>query len=599
MGEKNDRNVASDEVEDDNEGRNKEKAKKKSSEKTTESDGDEIDAAETSTVCRKLQTKKSEKVTFNHRRKGNKPTKRKRSSSSVGEDYYDDLVEMTAKPAYNKTRRVTRSTTRSAARIIATKRRKITSPQQMLPVVEETETNNSPDDAEKETKKSKCEICGCETVDQRNLLQHVQRAHHERNHRCETCGRRYALLKDLTIHRKTHNERYVCNTCGRVYKQESVLKKHMLTHTADFVKPVFKCTECERTFSTRYTLTTHTAAVHRGEATSFLCPTCGKSFTQKHTLVEHQNVHLGVKPFTCDVCDMRFTFSSSLRQHRMKHDAVKRYKCVECGKDFTHRNSLRLHKVIHQKERPFQCQFCGRSFTQKQALQRHERIHRGERPFICEVCGRSFTDNSTLRRHINTHSKTPATTTTTPANSTSVKITGNTSTQIPQTSQPLINHLSPLSLPASAATALPTEHPQSPQVNNRLSPISSSRQQSTLTMLPSVTMPSSSIDIHQMQLAPPHQHPLHHHHSHHHHQQQQHLHPQQHHLQHPQHQQLPQPPPTIHQQMLHPGQQYSIAAAAAAVPPISNSVYHTGLYDDSVMIPMSMMTNEDTIPMHY
>ncbi|XP_061435268.1 endothelial zinc finger protein induced by tumor necrosis factor alpha-like isoform X3 [Lethenteron reissneri] len=82
----------------------------------------------------------------------------------------------------------------------------------------------------------------------------------ERPYACEQCGRSYAELSHLRVHRRTHTgERpYVCTECGRGFSQSSHLKVHLRSHTGE--RP-------------------------------HVCGECGKGFTQLYNLKRHQSTH--------------------------------------------------------------------------------------------------------------------------------------------------------------------------------------------------------------------------------------------------------------------------------------------------------------------
>ena len=81
----------------------------------------------------------------------------------------------------------------------------------------------------------------------------------------------------------------------------------------------FRCNICDKKFSTKFELTSHSEFVHDGKK-PFMCNTCDAKFWKKQALNTHvAAIHEGKKrwkkPFKCDTCNAKFTAKQSLNYH--------------------------------------------------------------------------------------------------------------------------------------------------------------------------------------------------------------------------------------------------------------------------------------------
>ncbi|XP_008069322.1 zinc finger protein 597 [Carlito syrichta] len=107
--------------------------------------------------------------------------------------------------------------------------------------------------------------------------------------------------------------------------------------------------------------------------------------------------------FKCTECDQSFSDNSYLVLHQKIHSREKKYKCGDCGKIFNHRANLRTHRRIHTGEKPYKCTKCDASFRQHSHLSRHMNSHIKEKPYTCGVCGRNFMWLPALAQHQKSH----------------------------------------------------------------------------------------------------------------------------------------------------------------------------------------------------
>jgi len=137
------------------------------------------------------------------------------------------------------------------------------------------------------------------------------------------------------------------------------------------------------------------------KALRYQCDFCDKTFDFYYMKKQHTRVHTGEKPFKCTVCDRCFSTNGALQRHQREvHKKEKPFLCDKCGKHFSEKSNLYVHqRVVHQKAKPFHCVDCGKCFSQNVYLKKHKHMHTGERPFCCDICGKLFTWQSALKTH--------------------------------------------------------------------------------------------------------------------------------------------------------------------------------------------------------
>lgn len=300
-----------------------------------------------------------------------------------------------------------------------------------------------------------CKKCNTILLTKRSLLAHRKEVHpknldfDEHTYKfdemqelyvCNTCSAEYQNEEEIAMHVKKHEENFKCTICDQTFKRVYDFGTHNYIHDEE---KMFRCPLCSYKSPKRTGFLVHVNYVHLKKF-MYMCDTCGKGFNDQVLFKEHDNEHLGIKPFSCIVCSKSFTYSRYLfthqvRSHRVgiegqllpnqcpvchkvfskvvtlqKHFGerhiknphlphVKKHLCDTCGKGFSQKNKLRVHYRVHTGIKPYACTYCSKAFTKKDYLVMHERVHSGEKPYSCEYCGKCFSQGAPLRIHVRTH----------------------------------------------------------------------------------------------------------------------------------------------------------------------------------------------------
>ncbi|XP_047647570.1 zinc finger protein 530-like [Phacochoerus africanus] len=243
------------------------------------------------------------------------------------------------------------------------------------------------------------------------LLQHQATPNGEKPHSNIECGEPLNSGKNLSkwiesrkIFGNTHTLHHQRVCTGKGLDECSKCRYGFVQHQQIHIgKRPYGCSECGKFFSRKTHLIRHWR-VHTG-AKPYECGECWRSFSQKSDLIQHQRVHTGERPYACSECGKSFIQKSILIKHQRVHTNERPYKCSECGKSFRQSSGLLRHKTVHTRARPYECTECGKSFSCKNHLIRHWKVHSGVRPYECTECGKSFSEKSVLNQHQRIHSR--------------------------------------------------------------------------------------------------------------------------------------------------------------------------------------------------
>ncbi|XP_041972163.1 gastrula zinc finger protein XlCGF57.1-like [Aricia agestis] len=224
-----------------------------------------------------------------------------------------------------------------------------------------------------------CSLCSKSFTRIYNLRYHMSKHGDFKRYLCAKCGKDFNTSNGLRQHLKTHSDvpQFKCGFCNKIYKSRQSLREHFrIAHSSHGRS--FSCVTCDKKFTTKSTLAMH-IKTHSG-IKDYACSVCPKRFTRPSYLKAHCLTHTGQekpRPFKCKHrdCDRAFSTKYSLLVHiAHSHSTERPYKCDACPKGFATSFGLKVHKESHESQ-PIFCSICDKKLASKRVLQKHMKIH--------------------------------------------------------------------------------------------------------------------------------------------------------------------------------------------------------------------------------
>ena len=237
----------------------------------------------------------------------------------------------------------------------------------------------------------------------------------EKKHKSNVCEKTFGTRATLGFHiRAKHSgQPFKCQLCGKEFANQRNLKRHTQREHEKIEK--VKCPSCEKTFTRKDCMATHVKIAHEG--LRFSCSKCDKEFTSfcslnEHVAWRHENIRK-----QCKHCEKTFSCTLTLKKHVKSIHEGRRYPCSSCEKSYNYWGGLWRHKIsVHEKIR-FPCTVCNATFSQKYRLgihikcfhptehdktileNRHIVKNSVDNPLKCDNCDRTFKMRIALKKH--------------------------------------------------------------------------------------------------------------------------------------------------------------------------------------------------------
>ncbi|XP_052842946.1 transcription factor grauzone [Drosophila gunungcola] len=240
------------------------------------------------------------------------------------------------------------------------------------------------------------------------LVDHLRRHQEPELFKCSICARVMGHRRSLELHMRMHEIKtrgrlYQCDHCPKSFYSSVVCERHKLTHIPREQWQV-KCTNCEKTFTTQYSMQQHVKLVHLNLYAK-ICDVCGKSIRGREALARHMEEHTGTPQaaIKCHLCDSMLTTKYGLARHiKMMHTAenLQPMQCELCLKISPSLQAHQHHiKYTHNTARSHQCPMCEKAFKRPNELKEHMTTHTGEVLYTCPHCPQTFNSNANMHAH--------------------------------------------------------------------------------------------------------------------------------------------------------------------------------------------------------
>ncbi|XP_036346539.1 transcription factor grauzone-like, partial [Rhagoletis pomonella] len=256
-----------------------------------------------------------------------------------------------------------------------------------------------------------CDLCTYVGEDFASMCKHFRLQHPNIKPYVRCCEKKLNKRFKVVQHAYKHEnpEFFKCQECLKIFSDRYTLKSHMITTHAPEEELTFACDQCPKKYSRQKLLDLHLASHVPMSERTFICDQCPNSrFGSNHLLKIHISMRHRRAVNVCHVCAKEIRDKQSFEKHVRLHFEASgpRVKCPRPGCDswLKDEENLRQHMRRHNDEGlVFTCDQCGRNCKNRRALRSHQLYVHSNEGFKCEECNKTFKKAITLREHMAQH----------------------------------------------------------------------------------------------------------------------------------------------------------------------------------------------------
>ncbi|KAH3839560.1 zinc finger protein 85-like [Dreissena polymorpha] len=259
--------------------------------------------------------------------------------------------------------------------------------------------------------KYKCLECSYTTKNENWLEKHILRRH-QKNIKCQDCGKKYGLKSDLKRHQiQVHKsiKRYFCSICKKYFKTKRYMDDHMQRHLEHYS---YQCKLCQKPFSTKLMFSRHLKIQHPKSSIDLSKLGLGNLDEGDYT-DENVNVSAFDRIMSTDT-DNKVVYDSDIFKVTWKNGKNRRMKisnkmetttgfpCHLCEYIGKRETNLETH-IKRNHRQNLKCDICNKQFGYNWDLQRHIEQTHSETSFVCHICSKSYKTKKSFEEHLKSH----------------------------------------------------------------------------------------------------------------------------------------------------------------------------------------------------
>ena len=221
-----------------------------------------------------------------------------------------------------------------------------------------------------------CAVCGHQTENAIQLLEHYKRYGDFHSTTCFRCGdkfRNWQEHQDHVLLKHDNIWKWRCGKCKKdivMFDTVEELNKHLRTHINTYSSnEEVNCEHCGKMIPKKY-VRSHNKRFHNILRFHIKCEDCTYSCKTEKSMKSHMERNHNLT--ACDICGSSFQGTAGVSFHKVRaHNIGGKYPCPMCGKNFNAPGTMRDHMNSHTGEKPYECDHCNQRFSDKSNRRNH------------------------------------------------------------------------------------------------------------------------------------------------------------------------------------------------------------------------------------